>query len=247
MRVSEKQIALLAPYLEGNQPTHTNVDRETGEETREWNLICPLHEDGKRSASINVDKGLFHCFVCGGMPVSRLVRRKDEWHAAPHLNGHSNGKLNLQGQPNKRQRTLTEGHIGGWHSALLSNEGALRWLLERRGIDMRTVEEYEIGIDHNGLYTIPVRSDEGEIWNVRFYNRNPGSDRRKIWNEPGYGAPARLYPMSVLEADPDEIVICEGEWDALLANQFGYPAITRTSAADVWMAEWGEHFKGKVV
>jgi hypothetical protein len=51
----------------------------------------------------------------------------------------------------------------------------------------------------------------------------------------------------VFNSNPDYIIVCEGEWDALVLNQFGYPAITRTGAARVWDAAWGQWFNDMVV
>jgi hypothetical protein len=245
-KVTTRQIRALAPYLEGDKPTHINTDRDTGEQTREWNLRCPLHDDHTRSASINVDKGLFWCAKCGGMPVTALIRRQDEWQ---HVSMNGNGRVpNLNGQPESKPiRVLSEGMIAGWHSALMANPSALQWLRETRGLRSDTVVENELGLHDGRLYTIPVRSSDREIWNVRYYNPRPGSEARKIWSETGYGSPNRLYPIRIFNEDPREVIIGEGEWDVLLALQFGYTAVTRTGAADVWLAEWGEWFKDRVV
>ena len=243
MPVTQRQIRQLAPYLEGDAPTHINVDKVTGAETREWNLVCPLHPDQTRSASLNIDKGVFYCFVCGGMPITALIRRHDEW--LPREGG---GNPDLNGKaPKAKQRVLTDGMIAGWHSALVSNEAALRWLKERRGLSMESITRFQLGYENGRLYTIPVRSEAGEIWNVRFYNPNPQGETRKIWSEPGYGSPARLFPINILNSDPEEIIIGEGEWDVILALQFGYDAVTRTGAADVWDNAWGEWFTGRKV
>jgi 5S rRNA maturation endonuclease (ribonuclease M5) len=63
----------------------------------------------------------------------------------------------------------------------------------------------------------------------------------------GMGSPARLYPISILTDKPEEIVICEGEFDALVTIQAGFPAITKTSSAKTWDNDWNEHFRDKVV
>jgi hypothetical protein len=245
MPVNEKDLQMLAPFLEGDRPTHLNVDPVDQSTTREWYLHCPLHEDVRRSASLNIDKGVFYCNICGGMSFTELLRRQPEWVIGLHA---TNGKtLNLNGAVAKPIRRITDGMIAGWHSALLSNPAALAWLRERRGLNLRTAQEFELGYVNERLYSIPVRSYEGDIWNIRYYDPNPRDDKRKIWGETGYNSPCRLFPLSVFAQEPHEIVICEGEWDALLLNQFGIPAITRTGAADVWIAEWGQWFAGRIV
>lgn len=241
MAVRKLQLQTLAPFLEGDKPTHQNDDG-----TWEWHCHCPLHEDQKRSASVNVDKGLFYCQACGqGMPLTELLLMQDEWVST---NGHANGKvLHLNGGVAKPTRTLSAGMIDGWHSQLLSTPSALAWLEEERGLRLETIQEYKIGMDGR-VYTIPVYGPDDEILNVRYYNPHPGQDQRKIWQERGYEAKT-LYPIKIMQqvGDSGFVIICEGEWDALLTIQRGFPAITRTGAADVWLAEWGQHFRGKKV
>ena len=241
MRVTSRQIRELSPYLEGDTPTHQHKDG-----TWEWNLVCPLHQDSKRSASLNVDKGLFYCFVCGGMPITSVIRRKSEWVPADAAARNGHAKMNGSA-PTERQRVLSEGMIGGWHSALISNESALRWLKERRGLSLETVKRFEIGSVDGKYYSIPIRGPEGEIWNVRYYNPNPQGERRKIWSEKGYGSPPRLYPMAIFDEEWDEILIGGGEWDIMLTIQSGFKAVTRTAGEDYWDASWGEYFKDKIV
>src|SRR5690606_38915938 len=61
----------------------------------------------------------------------------------------------------------------------------------------------------------------------------------------GYGE-ARLYPRRILEQS--EIVwLMEGEWDALLAQQLGLPAVTNTGGAGTWKTWWNRYFRDKVV
>jgi len=237
---TQRQIRLLAPYLVGDKPTHRNQDG-----TREWHIHCPIHGDVKRSASINVDKGVFFCWRCGGMPITALIRRKDEW--LPPGASANGSDPNLNGQPDKPRRRLTEGMVGGWHSALMSDDAAQQWLRERRGITPETLEKYEIGLKEGKLYTIPVRDAEGNLLNVRYYNPRPQGESPKMFSEYGYGSPPQLYPIASLNEKPDTVLIAEGEWDTLLALQHGFSAVTKTSGATTWRSEWNGWFEGKTV
>jgi hypothetical protein len=233
MAISQRHIEALRPYLVGERP------RENGE----WDMYCPLHDDSKRSASLNVQTGLWYCQAgCGGGQVTTLLRQRERW-LSP-ATARSNGYAPTDKPPS----SLTNGLIAGWASALTTNATSLQWLQERRGLNLETIVRYEIGWHPDKkVYTIPIRDPEGEIWNVRYYNPTPPPGRRKIWGEEGYNSPPRLYPISILDGDPDEIIIVEGEWDALLGIQCGYRCITRTGAADVWRGEWGELLANKVV
>jgi hypothetical protein len=134
-------------------------------------------------------------------------------------------------------------------SALLSNRDALKVLKGRRGLKVSTIEHFRIGwkpTKHGGVYTIPILDIDGELANIRYYQPDPPDGRRKIWGVTGLNAP-RLFPLSVLDDNPRELAICEGELDAIIAWQEGIPAITRTGAADVWKRGWNEVFRGRVV
>lgn len=244
MPVTKRQIRLLAPYLVGDKPTHRNQDG-----SREWNIHCPLHGDKKRSASLNVDKAVFYCNRCGGMPITKLIRLKSEWVDPGAASQNGNGfHPDLNGEPDtKPRRKLTEGLVGGWHSALMSDDAALQWLRERRGIASDILETYEIGLKESKLYTIPVRDAEGNLLNVRYYNPRPQGEQSKMFSEYGYGSPPHLYPISVLNKKPEYVLLGEGEWDVLLANQLGFPAVTKTAGATTWHSEWNSWFEGMTV
>lgn len=233
---------LLEPYFAGEEPSIRGEDKH-----RELDMYCPLHEDNKRSATLDLDKGLWYCHAgCGGGTVQQLISQKDEWVPPRRGGGHSrNGNGASNGQPAEQ---VTEGKVRGWASNLISDSDRLEELMSRRGLDEDTIESYEIGWDSSArAYTIPIRDTDGTILNVRRYQFDPPDERRKIWSVKGMGSPARLYPVDQLEEDTEEIVVCEGEWDALLTIQQGFTAITRTAAAGVWDAEWGTYFQGKRV
>jgi hypothetical protein len=42
-------------------------------------------------------------------------------------------------------------------------------------------------------------------------------------------------------------MLCEGEWDTLLARQHGFPALTSTAGIDGWDDTWNERFRGREV
>jgi 5S rRNA maturation endonuclease (ribonuclease M5) len=206
-------------------------------------MFCPLHEDSKRSASLNVHSGEWYCFAgCGGGRVTDLIRRRSEWFP-PSVAAFNGGQSSRR--PGQIEEIINDAKIAGWHSGLLSNEIALDDLISERAVTTDTVIRWEIGWDRDRrVYTIPIRGPDREIWNVRRYNLRPAEGRRKIWSVKGMGSP-RLYPIEMLESE--QIIICEGEWDALLTIQNGYSAVTRTAAADVWRPGWSELFLGKRV
>lgn len=68
--------------------------------------------------------------------------------------------------------------------------------------------------------------------NVRCYNPDwPKGERVKNW--PGHGSPPRLFPIAMLWRN-DEVLLCEGELDALAAISAGVPAVSTTGGATYW-------------
>ena len=227
---------LLRDYLAGEAPrANGDVDAH-----------CPLHEDRRRSAVINFDQGVWYCNAgCGGGTLDDLIAQKDNWVPAPRGPG---GPRRKRAEPAKPGELPSEGDVARWNKTLLEDPVALEDIKAARGIWTGTIVYYEIGWDRTAqTYTIPVRDLEGLLVNVRRYQIRPPAGRRKIWGITGHNKPV-LYPVSPLLKDPAEIIVCEGEWDALVTNQFGFRAVTRTGAAKAaWKPEWSKLFKDRVV
>jgi hypothetical protein len=236
--VRRSHINLLQPYLSGESP------RPDGE----WDMFCPLHEDKTRSAQVNVKTGVWYCQACElGGRVTKLIRMQDDW--LPPGAAKTNGHATVNGHANngENEPAPSEARIQGYMQALGASAGRLDYLASERGLDEETLEAYEIGWDPSrGVYTIPVRDDNGDLINVRRYNPNPQPGKRKIWGMKGWNKPV-LWPISIFDDDPKEIIICGGEWDALITLQNGYPCVTRTGGEDTWDAGWAEYFAGKRV
>jgi hypothetical protein len=237
-KVSERHLRQLRPYLIGEQP------RPNGE----IDMYCPLHEDTKRSASLNVLTGQWYCFAgCGGGGIIDLMRAQGRWVSPDAAAVNGNGGVRRSSDDGERME-LNMAMIEGWHSSLLSDESALDDLVTKRGITSKTVIDFKLGYDRGRrVYTIPVFGEggpsSGEIWNVRFYNMYPPEGKRKIWSAKGWRV-CELYPIWLLP-EWEEVIVDEGEWDTLLNIQNGYGCVTRTASASTWRIEWGQHFKGK--
>lgn len=233
MTVKRSHITALRSYLVGDKPNDSG----------EWSMHCPLHDDSTRSASLNVNTGQWFCHACaqGGAVRSLVKELGDTTESTPEMDspfefepGEESGKI-----------PLLESEVRSWAKALRKSKKKRMALQRRKGISRETIKDYEIGWDEaQGAYTIPIRDADGVLVNIRRYDLNPAPDRRKIWSVTGYGNPD-LYPIDQLEND--ELVFCEGEWDALLTIQNGQPAITRTGSAKTWQKSWGPLFEGKSV
>lgn len=243
--VNKRQLRVLSPYLEGDRPNDVG----------EWGMHCPFHDDKNRSASINVRSGKWYCNVCKiGGNVNELVREVEaradaEEQADKHEKAGPRliaGFVDDEGRPTEPP-AVSEGEVSRYHSNLLKDKRIRKTFQARRGLKTDTLKKFQIGWDPaQDAYTIPVRDREGRLVNLRRYQLDPADDRRKIWGVTGHNNPV-IYPISELDG-ADEVVVCEGEWDALLGIQTtGIAHVTRTGAADVWRKAWNVHFDDKVV
>lgn len=131
-----------------------------------------------------------------------------------------------------------------YHEQLKTQQDKLDWIMERRGITLKTIDKYLIGYDpRTHQYTIPIKDGMGNYVNIRkWQNKEP-----KIMSyKEGYGE-GRLYPIENVMGRNKKIIFCEGEWDCLLLNQYNFNAITKTVGVSCWKDRWDEYFKGKDV
>src|ERR1043165_2289298 len=53
-----------------------------------------------------------------------------------------------------------------------------------------------------------------------------------------------IYGLETLARQPHRVVVCDGELERLVLEARGFPAVTSTAGADVFLEEWAEHFAG---
>lgn len=221
------------------------------DENGERDLFCPLHNDGKRSGSINLRKGVYNCFAgCGGQRVDWLVQQMREQGIGPRSNVVDLGRARQRRRGGEEPPAeVTLAHVHGWHSALLSDKKRLAYLRHERGLSRATIAKYLLGFDgEEEAYTIPVFGAESEILNVRRYRRARAGKRSSYWNVRGMGA-VRIFPSASLEEDrrSERVLLCEGEWDTILALQHDYCAVTSTGGAGTFPEDLGPLLDGRDV
>ncbi len=118
---------------------------------------------------------------------------------------------------------------------------AAREYLHDRCLDDAAIERFKIGYTEGkggGWFTIPVRGADGA---VAFHKLRaaPGNDSpNKMRYEPT-GASAELYGRGLLTLpNVTQVVICEGEMDAMLLISANICAVTSTSGSQSFKDEW---------
>jgi hypothetical protein len=215
-------------------------------EQGEHRAYCPLHEDPETSktpsASFNFKSGLFQCFGgCGGLTLS------DVWSAVrEEQRGTVHDMQTAREKKARRAVSLpTKEEIAEWHEELLNHPRELSIMRTERGLKVKTLREFEVGW-YQDRYTIPVYDLDGELVNVRRYKAHASQPKDKMvsWAE-GTGQ-RRLFLPEVIR-DNEEIVLTEGELDAIIGRQYGFPCFSHTAGATAWNNTWNPLFAGKVV
>mgnify|MGYP001203677118 CR=1 FL=1 len=200
---------------------------------------CPFHEHlESKTFAIDFETGLWHCFNpdCGakGKGVQQLAKRL------------------------KRQEQYTQ-----FEHALVSNnpldDEVLQYLKNERGLTLETIKRYRIvqsteyakhwltGVLEPKKYVlIPIFDSDGNLiagrkYLLPAYRGEKDSKIKFAWT----GSPVTFYPASSLSHNT--LVLAEGEWDALLLNQHGIPAITTTGGAGYDLSRLAPQLRGKTI
>lgn len=115
-------------------------------------------------------------------------------------------------------------------------EHVIDWLYER-GLSDKTI--LSAGLQWNGrAIVIPIKDSNGNIL-FNKYRRDPAdkSEGMKYWQDKG--ATAQLYSNVLWDgAIHDETLICEGEFDVMIAHEYNYHAVCSTGGAGTFRDEW---------
>lgn len=116
----------------------------------------------------------------------------------------------------------------------------IRTYLSARGIPEPMIDLHLLG--WNGWrITIPIPNRDGDISSFRLA-KDPDDARPDPKMLSQLGAKAELYGWESILKKPSEIVICEGEFDRLVLEANGFPAVTSTAGAAGFRPEWAAEF-----
>ena len=202
-------------YFEQYYP---EIDFNSGSEVKE---LCPFHDDHRPTASINTEKGLFHCFACNiGYNEAQFISKVNGISLRDAL------KLVDKNNSNTTDFMMVE-------KAQLWSNNAFIGQVEALGISRKTINDLALGMvrdDQNRMYlAIPVYYD-GVLVDVRRYNllKIPGVAKMYALKGAENGF---VFPYDLWKNDARTTYLFEGEKDAMLARELGLNAITLTGGA----------------
>lgn len=235
--------------VRANNPLESVVQRFTGLVPERHKILAPWRDE--RTPSVHIyDNGKFHDY--GG----------DGWHGdvidfvGYYLFGHNYdpdvhflevvdrlGALDVRPLPQAPARPKPQPAplntdlqaIHRWHDTM---PAIRRGYWYTRGLTDSTIDKYLLGWDGK-RYTIPclyrnipfgIKRRQSEV--------DDGIDYKYVMTT---GSRAGLYNADILW-ETGSVVICEGEIDCLLLNQYGYPAVSSTAGANTFKPQWAHLF-----
>lgn len=227
----QQQIKFFRPWLVSAMPNAAG----------EYRMRCPIHDDTNASATINFDKGLFHCNTSkciGGCTISTL---RDKMNAK----GIETNGTTASGQS---PDVPSEKIVQRYHEYLLESAEELEAFIDKRGLTIETIKQFQLGLDfQTKRIVIPIRDAAGRIVNLRKYSMSSDDSTQKMINQTGLGSPPRLFPISELDNKEATVFVVEGELDALRLIQEGVLAVSGTGGAKKWVPEWTDALEGREV
>lgn len=98
------------------------------------------------------------------------------------------------------------------------------WLTETRKLSIESIKAYRVGAV--GDFVIFPHFRDGELCNMKRRNIN---DKKQMRVE--QGCEQLLFGWQAINDNAREVVLCEGELDAIALHQYGYPALSVFSGA----------------
>lgn len=218
-----------------NEHVGQPVDFSTRESVNIW---CVFHKETNSPSLAVTEDGKFYCHngACAvkGANVIQFVEKLKKLTL----------KQSLEYLYNRYIRpTINPKEAELFNANLMATDFLIQWIKTNRGINKKTIEQFQLGFD-NKRVTIPIWNEYGHLINIRRYDYTKTHDVKMFPYAAGYGSIA-LFPFDQIWNQ--DIILCEGEWDALVLIQNGFNAITQTGGVGAWKDEWNELFKGRRV
>ena len=206
-----------------------------GEQIR---VTCPVHKDGKEnkpSAYIyigdsEVPYGSWHCFTCGSSGnfanfIAHCFDKPNAW-ARQWLiknfgEAFSETTLDLQ------RIELEKPKIKVYDDSILNQFESYHPYMTQRGLTDEIIAKFEIKYDSlTKSIVFPVRDLKGNI--IYLTKRSIEGKKFYIEKDVDKSIPYLLY--NIVKDNIKEVVVCEGQFDALKSWTFGKPAIAMIGA-----------------
>lgn len=195
-------------------PTYRTLEEAlTRGRGRERAFRCPVHGDSHASASVNVLKGLWFCYVCGAKGTTDEIIEGDDFQFGQSV-------IELLDETNE-VTVYPEQWLDLFHRPGVATP---YW---RDRFEQRTIDHFRLG--YNGLRSVNGESRPSPCYPLRDpYGRVHGLVYRQLEHQPKYVYPPhskvsdRLYGYTV--GRREHVLLVEGACDAMACWEVGHEA-----------------------
>lgn len=184
----------------------------------EFNCYCPFHEDDNASLNISPARGVYNCFagcVRGSGGIGPLLKKLGAGYDIQFLSRFP--QFIFYEEEEEEEGVINDIDVDSLPYAELNE------YLRRRYITNETIEEfsikYHVGFD---ALVVPINDRNGK--QVGYIRRNLSSEP-KYMNSKGMDVSNLLFPLDKLDDSNESVVIVEGIFDAIRANQEGIKGV----------------------
>jgi hypothetical protein len=160
-----------------------------------------------------------------------------------NLQGRQTGKTSSNMAPSIEQVRL-------WSETLFQENyvEVKRFLNEKRGLSDATLRRFDVGYcPERKAICIRVYDSAGKnVRTLKYFEYDVSTGNKRITTQ----GKAELFGLNGLTRDYekfDQVIITEGELDAMVLVQNGFIAVSGTAGAETWKPNWTKHFEGKDV
>lgn len=195
-------------------------------------VTCPFHKNGKEShpsCSIHdneADKqhGIFHCFTCGvSGTIFDLIAHcfdKDIDFANDWLLDKF-GNVFIVKQEYLPEINIEKDPPKYLDESVLEEYSYFHPYMFERGLTEETIRKFRLGCTPDGEYmTFPCWDEHNNLLGI--FKRSTAG--KKFLSPKGVDKPIYLLNF-VLKEKSNKVIVCEGNFDALMAWQYGFPAV----------------------
>lgn len=235
--------------LKAQHPLEVVAENLTRQPIEAHKIACPFHADSTPSLHLYQD-GRWKCFGCGKhgdvLDFIGFWLKRDSYRPEDHLPEVIDflGGINIT-PLRTDERRLQEApapavefpieQLDRWTFALRPEHIAY-W--DNRGIWQHTIRRFRLGWDGDRL-TIPA-SYRGVCYGVKRRAFAPGQQPKYTMAK---GSRTGLFNADVLlslHGQDAPLFVVEGEIEAMLLDQFGYPAVSSTGGCATWRPHWAQ-------
>lgn len=133
--------------------------------------------------------------------------------------------------------TLTMDDVEEMQQRLMESPEKLRYLTQDRKLSMDSIKKLKFGLTKDGDISIPhIRN--GNLTGIQY---RKFSGNIKYLSEPG--SDYQLFNEGVLDVEVDELLVCEGAFDAASALTYGFTNVVAVPGCSSKKAHWIHKFK----